>query len=74
MGFRTYLIDFDDIFSKGIDLLFDLKNGTRVSNEDNREPWTFCMIFSKRKVSVSRDLVVVVNTRSLVLDQCYFLL
>ena len=61
-GGIPYLIDFDDIFSKGIDLLFDLKNGTRVSNEDNREPWTFCMIFSKRKVSVSRDLVVVINT------------
>ena len=30
-----YMIDFD-IFSKGMDLLFDLKNGTRDLNEDEQ--------------------------------------
>ena len=35
-GGIPYLIDFDDIFSKGIDLLFDMKNGTRVLNEDEQ--------------------------------------
>ena len=33
-GGTPYLIDFDDIFSIGIDLLFDMKSGTLVLNED----------------------------------------
>ena len=33
-GGTPYLIDFDDIFSIGIKLLFDMKSGTLVLNED----------------------------------------
>lgn len=48
-GGTPYLIDFDDIFSKGIDLLFDLKNGTRVLNEDEQRAMDILYDFLEEK-------------------------